>query len=63
MRTMRFILSYLRLCGMGGNWVGGNWVGGLLGVTEWVDELGSAMAGITRWVDCVEWVVTGWVDY
>ena len=41
------------LCGVSGNWVGGlcgmcgNWVGGLLGVTGWVDELGSAMAGVT----------------
>ena len=42
--------------------MGGNWVGGLLGVTRWVNELGSAMAGVTGWVDCVGWVVTGWVD-
>jgi hypothetical protein len=28
-------------------------VGGLLGITEWVDELGSAMVGATGWVDSV----------
>ena len=28
-------------------------MGGLLGVTGWMDELGSAMAGVTRWVDYV----------
>ena len=33
--------------------IGGTWVGGLLGVTEWVDELGSAMVGAIVWVDSV----------
>ena len=37
-------------------------VGGLLEVTGWMDELGSAMAGVTRLVDCVGWEVSRWVD-
>uniref|UniRef100_A0A2N9H0X3 Transposase MuDR plant domain-containing protein n=1 Tax=Fagus sylvatica TaxID=28930 RepID=A0A2N9H0X3_FAGSY len=47
---------------MGG---GVGWVGGLLGVIGWVDELGSAMTGVTGGVDCVGGLlgVTGRVDY